>query len=125
MARFNNEKPSIVESDINFISEKTEIEGTISLDAIAKVYGTIKGEIRAKKGSIITLCETSMVEGNIFADTIIIEGFVRGEISASTKVVLSNSARVIGNIHTPCLKLEFGAYFEGRALTSGQQSQSV
>ena len=50
----------------------------------------------------------------IDGDTIWIEGFVRGDIRARTRIVLSRTARVIGNLEGPFIEIQPGAYFEGR-----------
>jgi cytoskeletal protein CcmA (bactofilin family) len=106
----------IVETSLNIVGENTRLEGKISLDNVSRVHGTLIGEVCAAPGSLLVLGETSVVEGTIVGDTVMIDGFVRGDIVASTKVVVSGTGRVIGNIRAPSLKIEFGAYFEGRSL---------
>jgi len=108
------------ESAINIVSEGSEIRGDITFDQITRVHGVLKGEISTKDGSTLILSENSMVEGNIYADTLWVDGFVRGNITARTLVVVSCTGRVIGNIRAKNLQLEFGAYFEGRCSTEGQ-----
>jgi cytoskeletal protein CcmA (bactofilin family) len=102
------------ETSINLVSEGTHIEGKIVFDQISRVHGTLAGNVLAKPGSTLILAETAVVEGNIQADTLMIDGFVRGDIVASTRVVISGSGRVIGNIRTPSLLIDFGAHFEGQ-----------
>lgn len=106
---------NISESAINIIAEGTHVEGKIVFDKISRVHGTLTGEVHAQAGSTLILAETSLVEGNISADTLVIDGFVRGNIEAKTKVIVSGSGRVVGNIKTPSLQIEFGAYFEGKS----------
>jgi cytoskeletal protein CcmA (bactofilin family) len=65
----------------------------------------------------LILSENSMVEGDISADTLFVDGYVHGDISALTQVVISRTGRVVGNIKTKSLKLEFGGFFEGRIAT--------
>jgi cytoskeletal protein CcmA (bactofilin family) len=103
----------IEESQINIISTGTELEGKITFDETTRVYGRLKGEIHATPGSTLVLGETSIVEGAIFADTVMIDGYVKGDIFARTKVFVSGIGRVVGKIETPSLLLDFGAYFEG------------
>jgi cytoskeletal protein CcmA (bactofilin family) len=102
------------ESSLNIISEGTRIEGKAMFDQVSRFHGVLIGEAHARDGSTLVLCETSVVEGDVFADTILIDGYVQGNIQARTRVVISGTGRVVGNIQTPSLKLEFGAYFEGR-----------
>jgi cytoskeletal protein CcmA (bactofilin family) len=104
------------ETQINIIAEGTRIEGQMIFDQLARVYGVLVGEVRAKDGSTLILGESAVVEGNIEADTVVIDGYVHGEVTAKTKVVISRTGRVVGNIKTGSLTLEFGAYFEGRCI---------
>jgi cytoskeletal protein CcmA (bactofilin family) len=113
------------ESAINLVSEGTRIEGKAVFDQVSRFHGTLVGEAHAREGSTLILCESSFVQGDIFADTLMIDGFVEGNIHARTRVTISGTGRVLGNIETPSLKLEFGAYFEGRcnmeSLAKGNQ----
>ena len=104
----------IVETQSNVISESTEIVGKLHCTSFTRFHGTIKGEILAADGSTLVLSESSVVEGNIHGETIFVSGYVRGEIRARTKVVITPSGRVIGNIITPKFKMEFGGFLEGR-----------
>ncbi|MCM2324794.1 MAG: polymer-forming cytoskeletal protein [Oligoflexia bacterium] len=106
-------QPAIRESAINVISEGTRIEGRIVFDEICRVHGTLVGEVRANPGSTLILAEPSVVEGNIHADVLIVDGYVRGDVVTRTRIVVSSTGRLIGNVTTPSLKLEFGSYFEG------------
>jgi cytoskeletal protein CcmA (bactofilin family) len=110
----------IRESAINVVSEGTRIEGTVVFDRVSRVHGTLKGEVKANPGSTLILAETAVVEGGINADVLLIDGFVRGDVRARTKVVISGTGRVVGNIRTPSLTIEFGAYFEGRSLMENE-----
>ena len=92
----------------------TRIEGNVILDAISRIHGVVVGEIKAPKGSKLILSQNAAVEGTIHADTVLIDGYVRGNILASGKVVISRTGRVVGDIKASSLVMEFGAYFEGR-----------
>lgn len=107
-------KPQITESGITILSEGTRLEGKFHFDQITRVHGVLAGEVFASEGSTLILTETAMLEGNIDADTVMIDGFVRGDIQARTRVVISGTGRVIGDIKTPSLSVAFGAHFEGR-----------
>lgn len=101
------------ETTVNIISEGTRLEGNILFDDISRVHGTLVGDVKAKDGSTLVLGETSVVEGNIHADVLLIDGYVRGDVTAKTRIVVSRTGRILGNIKTPSLTVEFGAYFEG------------
>jgi cytoskeletal protein CcmA (bactofilin family) len=109
--------PTLNETSINIIAEGTRLEGKIDFDHITRVHGNLVGEVRSAPGSTLILSETSLVEGNIHADTLMIDGFVQGDVYARTRVLISRTGRVVGNVKTKSLKLEFGAYFEGKCST--------
>lgn len=108
--------PQVTETRINLLSEGTRIQGTFVVDGVARIHGILDGRLEAKPGSQVILGESGVIEGSVSADTLMIDGFVRGDIEATTRVVVSATGRVIGNIRTPLLNVEFGAYFEGRCL---------
>lgn len=110
------------ETTMNMVAEGTRIEGQVTFDHISRVHGVLVGEVRAKEGSTLILSETAVVEGNIEADILMIDGYVHGDVSAKTRIVISRTGRVVGNIKTPSLTLEFGAFFEGRCAMEGQSS---
>jgi len=105
--------PEMRETEITLISEGTVLEGTIELAAVARVHGVIKGKLIGRPGSMIVLGPQSQVEGSLQADQLWIEGFVRGQVSGKTKIILAPSARVVADIECPCIEIEPGAYFEG------------
>ena len=101
------------ESEVSILSEGTSFEGTLELPSIVRMHGALKGTLQGKAGSVIILCESAHIEGRIEADTLWVGGFVRGEITASTKVVLSCTARVIGDIQGASIEIQPGAHFDG------------
>jgi cytoskeletal protein CcmA (bactofilin family) len=106
--------PEMREAEITLISEGTALEGTLELASVARVHGSIRGKLVGSPGSLVVLASQSTVEGNIEADTLWVEGFVRGQIHAATRVILSPTARVVGDISSPRIEIDPGAYFEGR-----------
>lgn len=107
---------AIREITTNLIAEGTRIQGKVQLEHISRINGLIEGEVHAQEGSTVTLGETGVIEGSIFADTLLVDGFIRGEVHAKTKVIVNPSGRVIGTIETPSLRIEFGAHFEGKCI---------
>jgi cytoskeletal protein CcmA (bactofilin family) len=108
------EPAHLSESTVNLIAEGTRLEGKVVFDRVTRFHGVVRGEIEAKEGSLLILGETCVIQGDVRADTVLIDGYVSGKVIARTKVVVSATGRVIGDIDTPSLKLEFGSHFEGR-----------
>ncbi len=101
------------ESEVTLISEGSRFEGTLELDSVSRFHGTLRGRLAGKPGSLIILGESGIVEGDIDADTIWVDGFVRGGVHARTRLVLSPTARVIGDLESPSIEIQPGAYFDG------------
>jgi len=112
------------EISINMISANTRLEGKIFFDDVCRIHGTLIGEIHAAPGSTLILEETGVIEGNVYADTLMINGYIQGNVISSSKVLISASGRLIGSVKTPQLKLEPGAFFEG-SCNMDQQIASI
>lgn len=103
----------IVETQVNIVSEGSRLEGKLFFDQVTRVHGTIVGEVHSSNGSALFIGESGVIEGKIFADHLWIDGYVRGELEVINKVVISSTGRVVGNIRTSKIEVEFGAFFEG------------
>jgi len=108
----NKEAPSIISSTVN-------IKGDISSKGEVIFDGAIKGNIVA---STITLGKSSLVQGNIEADKVIVYGKVEGIINAKI-VCLKKSAIIIGDIVNQFIEIESGASVSGLVKTS--QSEEI
>lgn len=107
-----------IESQVTLLSQGTFIKGEVTLDSMSRVNGRIEGKVFGLIGSVIVISETATVHGEISGDEIFIDGFVHGNVKATTKVTLSECGRLIGNIDAPKVEIRFGAHFEGRAITA-------
>lgn len=72
----------------------------------------VTGLVRSKTGTLV-VSENGEVDTDLFVPVAIVDGLVRGDIKATERVELGKSAKVIGNIETPSLRIEPGAIFEG------------
>ena len=115
---------SILESEISVVSTHSRVEGKVVFDRLARIHGTIKGDIEGQGGSEIFLMETSVIEGNIVGDSLTVEGYVKGNIRARTQVVVAQNGRVFGDIRAPIVKIASGAIFEGRCLMEDERRPS-
>ena len=104
---------SLVESRINLISPGTHLEGKLRFDRTTRISGRVSGSIQGGADAAIILSEEGLVEGNITADRVYIEGFVEGDIEASEFIHVASGGRVVGNLISPRVQLDFGAWFEG------------
>ena len=103
-------------SELTVIASDLSIEGNLEVSSELHLYGRIIGELRGAPGSIIILKPGSLVEGKIQADTLVIDGFVKGQIEASTRVWITALGKVAGSVKTPSLQVDPGAVFEAKVM---------
>tara|TARA_R110000868_G_scaffold10138_7_gene49539 strand:+ start:12177 stop:12665 length:489 start_codon:yes stop_codon:yes gene_type:complete len=94
--------PSILSGDL-------VLTGSIVSDGEVQLDGTVDGDIRA--GSLI-IGEDAVVNGEVFAETVVIRGKVSGSVRAR-QVQLASTARIEGDIVHAALSVESGAFFDG------------
>ena len=101
-------------SEITLVAPTTKIVGNFEVKNELHFYGQLLGEMHGEKGSVIHLKEGSLVEGKVNADTLVIEGFVKGEVQAYQKVWITGRGKLVGSLHTPHLQGDPGAIFEAK-----------
>jgi cytoskeletal protein CcmA (bactofilin family) len=82
--------------------------------------GKVKGNIYAEedKPSKLIVAETGMVEGEIHAFNVIINGHVRGAIFSTKHLELAAKAVVEGAIHYQSIEMVKGAQLKGQMFSS-------
>ena len=100
--------------NINLITSGSRFEGTVEFADFTRFEGYVHGVLRGGAGSELIVGENGVVEGKVEGDVIVIDGFVRGDIRALTKVVITGTGRVVGEILAPSICIEFGGYFDGK-----------
>lgn len=109
-----NTSPSrISETELTLIGENTKLEGQIHFTGTTRVFGELRGQVKSSEGSSLILMESSILEGSLDVDTVMIAGFVRGEVRARKQILIEGTGRVIGNLHAPSIRIDFGAFVEG------------
>jgi len=94
--------PSIISADVVLIGNVTS-GGDLQID------GTIEGDIRSTS---LTVGDKATINGEIYAEDVVIRGRVMGSIRAR-RVQLCSTCHVEGNILHEALAVESGAYFDG------------
>ena len=112
------EKNKLPESSLTVISQKTKIVGTLEVQDEVHFFGHVMGEIKGAPASEIILKEDSLVEGRVLGDTVIIEGFVKGEVIAQKKIWVTAIGKIFGTIQAPSIQIDPGAYFEAKGFTA-------
>jgi len=105
------------------LSNKAEIVGDIKVNGGLHVDGVIKGNIIAEDGSsaVVRISEKGVVEGEIRAPKIIINGTVKGDVYSSNHIELAQKASVTGDVHYIMMEMVMGAKVNGKLLHQNEQ----
>jgi cytoskeletal protein CcmA (bactofilin family) len=112
--------------DYSYQNSKNNLDSVKGIGSTLFFNGNVRGNedfyIDGKaKGSIIidnhtlTVGPNGQVEANLQAKNIIVQGHVKGNIQASEKVFIQQSAQVMGDITAADISVMDGAHFEGVA----------
>lgn len=93
------------------LDKGASFEGQLSFEGTVKIGGKFKGEIFTNDTLVIN--SEADVEAQIEADTVIISGYVQGNIFARRCVIMYPPAIFKGTVTTPSLKIDEGVVFEG------------
>jgi len=108
-------KPETVKtsSTLNALLGKgSEFEGKLVFEGTVRIDGNFKGEIYSTDTLIIG--DTANIEADIKVDNIIVNGNVKGNITAKNKTELHAPGQFVGNIKTGSLMIEDGVIFNGQ-----------
>ncbi len=107
MADSNAEYPTTIGPDVF-------IKGHMQFEKGIRLLGRFEGEITSK-GNLVAE-EGSKMAGEIHAGNIRVDGEVKGNLTADSKVQLSASGRLEGDIQASRLEVAEGAVLSGRCL---------
>lgn len=109
---FNKKKQPPIRS---LIAQGSLIEGNFKFAEGLRVDGEVVGNImaRADVPSMLVVSETAVVQGELRADHIIINGSVNGPVHAAVLLELQPKARIRGDVHYAALEMHQGAIIDG------------
>jgi len=88
------------------------LEGTLIGEEDLLVEGRFHGEIRVPEHQV-TIGGSGKIEGEVRALAIVVEGEVRGNLSAAEQVLVRATGSVHGDIRAPRVALDQGCRFKG------------
>jgi cytoskeletal protein CcmA (bactofilin family) len=88
------------------------IKGDLTGEEDLIIQGHVEGTINLKQNNL-TIGQEGKISANIFARTITIEGFLKGDVLGEEKVLIKKTGNVHGNVTAPRISLEDGAKFKG------------
>ncbi len=101
----------------SIIGEGTSFKGEFDMNGLLRIDGDFFGTIRTRGQIIVGL--NGRAECNIYAESVVVGGMVRGNIFTTDKVVILSTGLLLGNISTPRLIIEEGVVFNGICRVTG------
>jgi cytoskeletal protein CcmA (bactofilin family) len=114
------ETPRPTQRGVATIGPSIAIKGDVTGDEDLIVEGRIEGKILLKANSV-TIGRNGRVKANVYANSIMVEGEVEGDLIGKDEVVIRQSGKVKGNVAAPRVVLDSGARFQGSIDMEAQQ----
>lgn len=105
------------------ISNNSEIKGNLHFSGGLHIDGKVSGNILADADSnaVVRISESGIVEGEIKAPNIIINGRVIGNVYSSSHLELAKKAMVNGDVHYTMMEMVMGAQVNGSLIHQTEQ----
>lgn len=111
-------------SNQTLIAHGTSIKGDLHFSGDLHMAGTVVGNIIAdeSKDAKLVIAETGVVEGEVRAPVIVVNGRVEGNIHSSKHLELAKKGVVIGTVHYDAIEIVNGATIDGHLVSSKSAS---
>ena len=100
----------------SYVGIKTSLKGNFECHEDFLIEGTVEGSLRSE-GTIV-LGRDAVVRGEVSAREVAISGVVVGTIRCSERLDVFKSAKIVGTIQAPVVKMEPGAKANCRIIMS-------
>lgn len=100
------------------IGPGTRVHGDVEFEGGCLVDGFVKGNVKSvdDENATLTISERGGVEGTVRVPNVMLNGTVRGDVSASNRVELGPKAKVIGNVQYRLIEMAIGAEVNGKLI---------
>ena len=105
--------PDNTRGEMTRIGKSVVIKGELSCGEDLYIDGQVEGTIDPK-GNRLTVGPNGRVKANVNASVVVVQGKLDGNVQASDRVDLKQSAVVTGDIAAQRISIDEGAYFKGR-----------
>ena len=122
---WNKSKQGQRHSYDTLISSQTEIRGDLHFSGGLHIDGKVFGSVVAEPDSkaVVRVSDHGLVEGEVRAPHVIINGKVDGDVFSSDHVELASNAVVNGTVHYKLIEMVMGAQVNGSLVREPESSQ--
>jgi len=100
----------------SLIAQGSRIDGNVRFSEGLRIDGEVFGDIHAhsEQSSMLVISEAAVVVGEVHADHVIVNGTVRGAVTARELLELQPKARIEGDVSYMALEMHQGAVICGQ-----------
>ncbi len=107
-----NLEPKNLQTNQSRVGATLLVKGEISGSEDLLIDGSVEGIVQLD-GQKLTIGPTAKVKADIIAGEVIVRGNLKGNIRAKGRIEIGNDGSVTGDLTTPQVFIEDGAWFKG------------
>ena len=100
-----------------------EFEGKLTFKGTVRIDAKFKGSIVTN--DVLVIGEHARIDAEITCGSVVVQGELNGNIKAKNAVEVHRSAKLRGNIETPSLMVEKGAFLQGDVKMAAAEKGAV
>jgi cytoskeletal protein CcmA (bactofilin family) len=104
------------------LGREAKFTGKLIFEGAVRIDGKFEGEIQTD--DLLLVGPSAEVHATLRVGTVIINGLVSGDVTATSCVEIKAPGRLKGNVNTPALVIEKGVVFDGTCRMSSQELSS-
>ena len=105
----------------SYVGSGTTIKGNLECSKDFLIEGAVEGNLRSD-GTIV-LGREAVVRGEVVARKVAVSGIVVGTIRCSARLEIFESAKIVGTVQAPLVKMEPGAKLHARMVMSPSREE--
>ena len=104
--------PMKTPATLAMIGSSIHIKGDVTGEESLVIQGQVEGTVTLKQHNLI-IGQEGKVNATIHAQTVTIEGTLKGDVFGAERVIVKKTGNIHGNISAPQVSMEEGAKFKG------------
>ena len=94
------------------IGKSVVIKGELSGSEDLTIEGQVEGKIELRQ-NVLTIGPNARIKAQVFAKSVVVQGQVTGDVTASERVDIRDNGSVDGDLVSPRVAIADGAHFRG------------
>lgn len=105
-------KIPLISQELSIIGQELDLKGELEFSGCTHIYGKVSGKLKGLADSEITFMPSSLIDGDVIGETLIVAGCIQGNVIAKKHLKIKSSARILGKIEAARLEIEYGSCVE-------------